>query len=290
MVRSFFEAPQVIYANRALQSDPGAPEVRSGDAYRPQGAARWRWGRSPHATGGEMGGSPEGGSGAAGMNAQDVLHAWRDFECTFFAGALLAPKCRFGVSWCVSAIAWRRRRKKLEITPALVMRRMTKVSRLSLLAFLRRLSARVSARGLPGQRHPAALGQSRPQVSDPCPNWAVFRMMHGERGRARLADLGAARRRALAAVLLPLAPGARHGRQCSTCCRSGSTWRRRSTPRLAERAADRFDLPRVPAARRGEARIPKAATQVIGAVANVLNIAWIERGAAGAGAHHLSAQ
>jgi hypothetical protein len=28
--------------------------------------------------------------------------------------------------------------------------------------------------------------------------------------------------------------------------------------------------------RRGNARIPKAATQVLGAVANVLNIAWIE--------------
>ena len=26
------------------------------------------------------------------MNAQDVLHAWRDFECSFFAGALLAPE------------------------------------------------------------------------------------------------------------------------------------------------------------------------------------------------------
>src|SRR6202008_3646499 len=51
--------------------------------------------KSAHATGGEMGGSPEGGSGAGGMNAQDVLHAWRDFECTFFAGALLAPRVPF---------------------------------------------------------------------------------------------------------------------------------------------------------------------------------------------------
>src|SRR5262249_61182897 len=51
--------------------------------------------KSAHATGGEMGGSPEGGSGAAGMNAQDVLHAWRDFECSFFAGALLAPRVPF---------------------------------------------------------------------------------------------------------------------------------------------------------------------------------------------------
>ena len=51
--------------------------------------------KSAHATGGEVGGSPEGGTAAAaGMSAQDVLHAWRDFECSFFAGALLAPKHR----------------------------------------------------------------------------------------------------------------------------------------------------------------------------------------------------
>ncbi len=42
-----------------------------------------------------MGGSPEGGSSAAGMDAQDVLHAWRDFECSFFAGSLLAPRVPF---------------------------------------------------------------------------------------------------------------------------------------------------------------------------------------------------
>ena len=29
------------------------------------------------------------------MGPQDVLHAWRDFECSFFAGALLAPKAPF---------------------------------------------------------------------------------------------------------------------------------------------------------------------------------------------------
>ena len=50
---------------------------------------------SPHATGGEMGGSPEGAAAAAGLNAQDVLHAWRDFECSFFAAALLCPKIPF---------------------------------------------------------------------------------------------------------------------------------------------------------------------------------------------------
>jgi len=57
-----------------------------------------------------MGGSPEGGSSAAGMNAQDVLHAWRDFECSFFAGALLAPRVPFRRFLARERYAWKRAR------------------------------------------------------------------------------------------------------------------------------------------------------------------------------------
>src|SRR5258708_40231611 len=91
MMRSFFQAPRVVYANRALQAGPARLKfdlaahiahkvLHGGDGL-----------KSAHATGGGMGGSPEGGSSAAGMNAQDGLPAWRDFECSFFSGALLAP-------------------------------------------------------------------------------------------------------------------------------------------------------------------------------------------------------
>src|SRR4029079_16424512 len=90
MMRSFFEAPRTIYLNRALQSDPArlkfdlASHIAHKVLHEGDGL------KSPHATGGEMGGSPEGGATiAAGMSPQDVLHAWRDFECSFFAGALL---------------------------------------------------------------------------------------------------------------------------------------------------------------------------------------------------------
>ena len=96
MVRSFFEPPRTVYLNRALQADPARLKfdlashlahkvLHGGDGL-----------KSAHATGGEMGGSPESGARARrGMNAQDVLHAWRDFECSFFAGALLCPKVPF---------------------------------------------------------------------------------------------------------------------------------------------------------------------------------------------------
>jgi transcriptional regulator with XRE-family HTH domain len=122
MVRSFFEAPRVVYANRALQSDRARLKfdlaahiahkvLHGGDGL-----------KSAHATGGEMGGSPESGSGGGGMNAQDVLYAWRDFECSFFAGALLAPRVPFR-----RFLARERYRveagEKLELTPAVGMRR-----------------------------------------------------------------------------------------------------------------------------------------------------------------------
>jgi transcriptional regulator with XRE-family HTH domain len=125
-VRSFFEPPKTIYLNQALRADParlkfdlathiGHKVLQGGDGF-----------KSPHATGGEMGGSPESGS-EAGLRAQDVLHAWRDFECSFFAGALLCPKIAFRRflarnQYRIEAAA------QLELTPAVVMRRMTKVS------------------------------------------------------------------------------------------------------------------------------------------------------------------
>jgi hypothetical protein len=128
MVRSFYESPRTVYLNRELQSDPARLKfdlashlahkvLHGGDGL-----------KSAHATGGEMGGAPEGGGEiAAGMSPQDVLHAWRDFECSFFAGALLAPKVPFRrfltrESYRIEA------GEKIQLTPAVVMRRMTKVS------------------------------------------------------------------------------------------------------------------------------------------------------------------
>ena len=145
------------------------------------------------------------------MNAQDVLHAWRDFECSFFAGALLAPRVPFR-----RFLARERHRveagAKLELTPAVVMRRMTKVSPYPYWHFFDAYPPGYLRAVYRGNGIPLPWGNLA-QVSDPCPNWAVFRMIDGEHGRIGLADLGAARRRALAPLLLPLHARARHGGQ-----------------------------------------------------------------------------
>jgi transcriptional regulator with XRE-family HTH domain len=274
MVRSFFEAPGIIYANRALQSD--APRLKfdlaahiahkmlhGGDGL-----------KSAHATGGEMGGSPEGGSGAAGMDAQDVLHAWRDFECSFFAGALLAPRVPFRrfltrEQYRVEAGA------KLELTPAVVMRRMTKVSPYPYWHFFDAYPPGYLRAVYRGNGIPLPWGNLA-QVSDPCPHWAVFRMIDGHRGEATHAQIS---------VL-------RDGeRSLLYCCNSVRARDMAGNPHVLSVGVDLAPALDSNGARtaeivdaifkeclhkRGEGRIPKGAAQVLSAVAKVLNIAWIE--------------
>ena len=272
MVRSFFQAPRVVYANRALQADPARLKfdlaahiahkvLHGGDGL-----------KSAHATGGEMGGSPEGGSSAAGMNAQDVLHAWRDFECSFFAGALLAPRVPFR-----RFLARERYRveagAKLELTPAVVMRRMTKVSPYPYWHFFDAYPRGYLRAVYRGNGIPLPWGNLA-QVSDPCPNWALFRMIDGEHG-------------VCGSQISVLRDGER---SLLYCCHSRRVHDMAGNPHVLSVGVDLAPalasngVPSEPVIdsilreclhRRGEARVPKAAAQMLDAVAKVLNIAWI---------------
>src|SRR5882757_3281326 len=273
MVRSFFEAPGIIYANRALQSEPARLkfDLAAHIAHRVLHGGDGM--KSAHATGGEMGGSPEGGSGAGGMNAQDVLHAWRDFECSFFAGALLAPRVPFR-----RFLARERYRieagTKLELTPAVVMRRVTKVSPYPYWHFFDAYPPGYLRAVYRGNGIPLPWGNMA-QVTDPCPQWAVFRMLKENRKESH-------------SQISLLRDGER---SLLYCCHTRRTRDMAGNPHvlsvgvdlapaLDSNGASSVDLIgslfEDCLARRGEARIPKAATQVLSAVANVLNIAWIE--------------
>jgi transcriptional regulator with XRE-family HTH domain len=175
-VRSFFESPGTIYLNQALRGDParlkfdlathiGHKVLHGGDGM-----------KSAHATGGEMGGSPESGS-EAGLRAQDVLHAWRDFECSFFAGALLCPKIVFR-RFLASNQYRIEPATRLELTPAVVMRRMTKVSPYPYWHFFDAYPPGYLRAVYRGNGIPLPWGNMA-KASDPCPQWAVFRMIDG---------------------------------------------------------------------------------------------------------------
>jgi transcriptional regulator with XRE-family HTH domain len=273
MLRSFFESPRTVYLNRSLRSDPARLKfdlashlahsvLHGGDGL-----------KSEHATGGEMGGSPESGVSDGGMNAQDVLHAWRDFECSFFAGALLCPKVPFR-----RFLAREQYRidagERLELTPAVVMRRMTKVSPYPHWHFFDAYPPGFLRAVYRGNGIPLPWGNLA-QVTDPCPHWAVFRMIgdgRAERGsqisvlrdgdRSLLYCCHSMRTKDMAGNLHVLSVGV----DLSPALQSNGVDAQELIDKLATECIRH----------KGETRIPKAAASSIALVANVLNIAWLK--------------
>ncbi|MEZ5564712.1 MAG: DUF3612 domain-containing protein [Gammaproteobacteria bacterium] len=274
MFRSFFEPPASIYMNRQLQKDPARLKfdlaahlahkvLHGGDGL-----------KSAHATGGEMGGSPTGAEqNATGMNAQDALFAWRDFECSFFAGSLLCPKRPFRrfltrESYQVNA------GMRLELTPAVIMRRMTAVSPYRHWHFFDAYPPGFLRAVYRGNGIPLPWGNLA-MVSDPCPHWAVFRMLEQERKAQPSSQIS---------VLMD------GTRSLLYCCHSVRTKDMAGNPHVLSVGIDLvpalesqgIDADEVVASvsracRRqgGQAAVPTAAADSIRAAGRVLNIAWV---------------
>jgi transcriptional regulator with XRE-family HTH domain len=274
VMRSFYESPRTVYLNRSLQADParlkfdlathiGHRILHGGDGM-----------KSAHATGGDLGGSPEGGTTGAGLSAHDVLHAWRDFECSFFAGALLCPKVPFRrfltrESHRVEA------GERLDLTPALIMRRMTKVSSYPYWHFFDAYPPGYLRAVYRGNGIPLPWGNLA-QVSDPCPQWAVFRMLDADAATDRGSQIS---------VL-------RDGEQSLLyCCHSRRTTDMAGNshvlsvgvdlaPALRDNSIDAQQIVELVArdalAATGGAPIGDTAKRAIAGAARVLNIAWIE--------------
>ncbi len=274
MVRSFFESPATIYMNRQLQNDPARLKfdlashlahkvLHGGDGL-----------KSAHATGGEMGGSPAGTEqNSGGMNAQDVLFAWRDFECSFFAGALLCPKRPFRrfltrESYRITAGS------KLELTPAVIMRRMTAVSPYRHWHFFDAYPPGFLRAVYRGNGIPLPWGNLA-MVSDPCPRWAVFRMIEHARTSQPASQIS---------VLID------GDRSLLYCCHSVRTRDMAGNPHVLSVGVDLvpalesqgIDAGMVvtsvgQACRKhgGQAAVPGEAADALHAVGRVLNIEWI---------------
>lgn len=180
VVRSFFEAPSTIHVNKLMQTQParlkydlalyiGHKVLHDGDGVKSvavTGPAPVMNSDNRDALNWET---------SSAIDSQDIVHAWRDFECSFFAGALLCPK-----------VAFRRLLEQrahdvnigdmLGVTTSVVMRRMTVVSSYSHWHYFDayppgRLLAVYRGNGIP-----LPWGNMR-MVQDPCQHWAVFRMI-----------------------------------------------------------------------------------------------------------------
>ena len=174
LVRSRFEAPGTVLVNKRLRRQEerlkyelaffiGHKILHNGDGM-----------ISPHSA--VQSAELESTGSAGGMGAQDVLYAWRDFECSFFAGALLCPRVpfrRFLIREAHSVSACR----KVGVTPALVMRRMTAVSPYRHWHFFDAYAPGYLRAVYRGNGIPLPWGNMS-LVSDPCPQWAVFRLLH----------------------------------------------------------------------------------------------------------------
>ena len=112
---------------------------------------------------------------SANINPQDILHAWRDFECSFFAGALLCPKVPF--RHLLDRQGYEINTAQLvEVSEAVAMRRMTAVSPYPHWHYFDAYTPGKLKAVYRGNGIPLPWGNMR-EVKDPCHHWSVFRMI-----------------------------------------------------------------------------------------------------------------
>lgn len=180
VVRSYFDAPNSIYLNNILKKHPismkydlavhiGHSIMHNNDGVRSILLA----GRSQGIT------VEQGKFGVAhssDVDPRDILQAWRDFECSFFAGALLCPKVPFRqlldrTAYSIDV------HKTIGVSPAVAMRRMTAVSPYPHWHYFDAYAPGTLKAVYRGNGIPLPWGNMR-LVKDPCQHWAVFRMIN----------------------------------------------------------------------------------------------------------------
>ena len=175
LVRSFFDAPNKVYLNSALKNNPSrlkfdlANQIGHMVLHDGDGA------RAPQVSGGRVSGRRHD-SDSINVDAKDILYAWRDFECSYFAAALLAPKTPFRQFLARNSYAINSG-DKAELTNTLVMRRMSSVSPYPHWHYFDAYPPGNLRAVYRGNGIPLPWGNMR-LVSDPCQHWAVFRMLN----------------------------------------------------------------------------------------------------------------
>jgi len=278
LVRSFFDSPATVYMNEQLRADPARLKfelathiahkvLHGGDGL-----------KSVHATGGRLGGTLETSAHSfGGMNSQDVLYAWRDFECSFFGEALLCPKQpmrRFLMRENYRAQAC----TKLELTPAVIMRRMTAVSPYRHWHYFDAYPPGYLRSVYRGNGIPLPWGNMS-MVTDPCPQWAVFFMLHRPQTRKPSSQISVLRD---------------GGRSLLYCCHSMRTLDSAGNhhvlsvgidlaPALESQGYEPAELTETIAANctagGGKGATPAAARKAIRSTGQVLNIGWVSEAA-----------
>lgn len=279
LLRSFFEPPGDIYVNECLKDQPDrlkydlATHIAHCVLHNKDGM------RSVSTAGDNLkDGIREERDNVTepmAVNSRDILHAWRDFECSFFAGALLCPKAPFRQHLTKHAYAVETA-KLLEVSTSLLMRRMTSVSPYPFWHYFDayppgRLRAVYRGNGIP-----MPWGNLTP-VPDPCKHWAVFRMLNTRSNKpsAQLSILNNGNETRLyscESIRVKDAAGNNHvlcaGIDLNPAIESYGS----DAAEIIESIA--YDCSK----HNGTASISKTVKRDLLSVAKILNIGWIERG------------
>lgn len=278
-VRSYFEAPNTIWLNKVLQQHPkrlkydlavyvGHHVLHASDGVKSPmyaGSRATSTGRSDMAVADQ----------SSKLNTHDIVHAWRDFECSFFASALLCPKVSFrrllehnAHEVSVAEVA--------DVSTSVCMRRMTAVSSYSHWHYFDayppgRLTAVYRGNGIP-----LPWGNMR-LVQDPCQHWAVFRMIDstetGTSAQISLLDVdGQARIYCCESMKVTDMVGKSH-----VLCAGIDL-----NPALLAQGIDAGELSNelklACVNGGGSVSIPPSIKQELTRISRILNIAWLERG------------
>lgn len=174
-VRSFFDAPNKVYLNTALKKIPARLKFDLANHIAHKVLHDGDGARAPQISGGRLSGRRDT-TESSNVDAKEILHAWRDFECTYFAAALLAPKTPFRQylakhSYSIDA------GEKIGLTTTLVMRRMASVSSYPHWHYFDAYPPGHLRAVYRGNGIPLPWGNMK-LISDPCQHWAVFRMLN----------------------------------------------------------------------------------------------------------------
>ncbi len=175
VVRSFFDAPNKVFLNNVLRESPARLKYDLANHIAHKVLHDGDGARAPQVSGGRVSGRRHDAD-SPNVDAQDILFAWRDFECSYFAAALLAPKTPFRQFLARHAYAIDVG-DRLDLSRTLVMRRMSSVSPYRYWHYFDAYPPGNLRAVYRGNGIPLPWGNMT-MISDPCQHWAVFRMLN----------------------------------------------------------------------------------------------------------------
>lgn len=175
LIRSFYEAPNTVCLNRQLQPFPGSTKYDLANHIAHKVLHGGDGARTPQLAGGGVVGRRHDAE-SPDMDTKDILYAWRDFECSYFAAALLGPKAPFRQFLARHAYAIDVG-SRIDLSTTLIMRRMSSVSPYRHWHYFDAYPPGNLRAVYRGNGIPLPWGNMR-MVLDPCRHWAVFRMLN----------------------------------------------------------------------------------------------------------------